>query len=187
MTELQYRNVTREIEGDLETILANDERQKPIILESDFKTDILPLLQRPFSTTAYIKYLEYIKEPTMPLRVASNEPNPTILFEVPPLHVGTNTSWSLDGTTTSVSHLMDYVSAQRGRTLQDLEPIITEFLTEISITKDISKKVFLEIGLILARYDLTFLTEDDEPMYSLGDSVNKEESSDTLFMDEYED
>lgn len=186
MSEKGYRNVTREIEANLDTILAEEERNKPIVFEHEFINRVIPLLQRPFDESCYREYLTYVKDPTLALRVVSNEPEPKVLFEVPPLQPSTITTTTVSGSTASVSNLIDYVAVQRTRTTEDFEPIISEFLNKISISPNTQRDTYVEIGLILARYGKSFLTNDSDVSEGLV-KIEPDHPTDDIFTDEYED
>ncbi|BEG72700.1 hypothetical protein [Pseudomonas phage PA1C] len=193
--EIRARHVTRGIDDCLNTIIANDEMQLPIILEDRFVKEVLPLLVRPWDTDNLTRYRKYVLELTNPLRVASNEAEPKILFTVPALYPRPATSWAADATTASISHVVDYIAIERERSLQDLEPYITEFLSSVSITTTVDKSVLIPLANILAMYNRTFEDESGNPLYTLAGGVPvkgsngsvRQQADTSSFDDDYED
>lgn len=189
LNDFRSRHVTREIDDCLSTILGNDERQKPIILESDFIKKVLPLLMHPFTENNLIEYKKYVVELTNPLRVASNEKESKILFEVPPMYLRPSTTITADSQTASIGNVLEHISIQRERTLEDFEPLILEYLTHVSLKTTPHKDILLPLANILARYGRTFVDDKGVPLYTLDNSDSKAiiTTSDTESKQDYED
>ena len=149
-------------------IMANDERQTPVVSEDVFEHQIVPLLQRPWDEKNLTIYKRYVVELTMPLRVAGIRDGKTVtLFTVPPLHARVDTSMSGIHDIT-VNHLIEHASMLRVRgTHEPVEKYVTEYLHQISQLVPIEEKLLVPLGAILALYGKTFLDDGHFPLYSL--------------------
>lgn len=79
----------------------------------------------------------------------------------------------MDGQTASISHVLDHIARDRHRTIQNLDPYIVEFLTDVSIKNSIDHQVLLPLAKILAMYGRTFEDDNGEPLYSLGGNTKQ--------------
>lgn len=149
-------------------IMANDERQTPVVSEDVFEHQIVPLLQRPWDEKNLAIYKRYVVELTMPLRVAGVRDGQTVtLFTVPPLHARVDTSMSGIHDIT-VNHLIEHASMLRVRgTNEPVEKYVAEYLHQISQLVPIEEKLLVPLGAILALYGKTFLDDGHFPLYSL--------------------
>lgn len=149
-------------------ILANDERQIPVVAEDVFERQIIPLLQRPWDERNLQLYKRYVVELTMPLRVAGVRNGETIiLFTVPPLHARVDTSMSGIHDIT-VNHLIEHASLLRLRgTNEPVEEYVAEYLHQISQLVPIEEKLLIPLGAILALYGKTFVDDGGFPLYEL--------------------
>lgn len=149
-------------------IMANDERQTPVVSEDVFEHQIVPLLQRPWDEKNLAIYKRYVVELTMPLRVAGVRDGQTVtLFTVPPLHARVDTSMSGIHHIT-VNHLIEHASMLRVRgTNEPVEKYVAEYLHQISQLVPIEEKLLVPLGAILALYGKTFLDDGHFPLYSL--------------------
>lgn len=163
----------QELERAMADILANDARQMPIVEESVFISQIIPLLQRPWLESNLTKYKRYVVELTMPLRVAGVRNGETvILFTVPPMHAPVDTtSASIHGIT--VNHLIEHASIMRHRgTNEPVDRYVADYLHQISQQVPIEQKLLVPIGAILGLYGKTLLDDLGHPLYTLDGVAN---------------
>lgn len=180
MTKPNYligmRVTNQEIDQICKGILGNDEHQTPIVGEDVFVTQIIPLLQRPWDLKNQDIYRRYVKELTMPLRVAGVRNGESIvLFTVPPLLARVDTSMGSIHDIT-VGHFINQADLIRTRgTNEPVDQYISEFLQMVSMSVPIENKTLVPIGAILALYDKTFVDDGGFPLYSLdGSTVPKD-------------
>lgn len=180
MTKPNYligmRVTNQEIDQICKGILGNDEHQTPIVGEDVFVTQIIPLLQRPWDLKNQDIYRRYVKELTMPLRVAGVRNGESIvLFTVPPLLARVDTSMGSIHDIT-VGHFINQADLIRTRgTNEPVDQYISEFLQMVSMSVPIENKTLVPIGAILALYDKTFVDDGGFPLYSLdGSTVSKD-------------
>lgn len=176
----------QEVERACNAILANDEYQMPIVGEDVFINQIIPLLQRPWDERNLALYKRYVRELTLPLRVAGvRDGETTVLFTVPPLHARVDTS-SASIHDITVGHLIEHVDLLRNRgTHEPVEEYVKEYLHQISQLKPAKDKLLVPIGAILAVYGKTFIDDGGFPLYSLDGSVTEVSgSSGNLPLDE---
>ncbi|ABY62952.1 hypothetical protein ST201phi2-1p120 [Pseudomonas phage 201phi2-1] len=158
----------QELDRAINDILANDERQTPVVGEDVFINHIIPILQQPWKEENLRKYGRYVVEPTQALRVAGVRDGKTVvLFTIPPLmgRVDT-TSPVVSGIT--VNQLVEYASIMRARhTGENVDGNVTEYLHQITNQIPPEQKVLVPIGAILGVYGKTFLDDMGHPLYSL--------------------
>jgi hypothetical protein len=166
------RVTNQEIDQICKGILGNDEHQTPIVGEDVFVTQIIPLLQRPWDLKNQDIYRRYVKELTMPLRVAGVRNGESIvLFTVPPLLARVDTSMGSIHDIT-VGHFINHADLIRTRgTNEPVDQYISEFLQMVSMSVPIEHKTLVPIGAILALYDKTFVDDGGFPLYSLDGST----------------
>lgn len=162
-----------DISSAADTIIANDEMHVPIILEDRFIKDVIPILVRPWDKKHLEAYKRFVVELTNPLRVATNEREPKVAFVVPALYPRPSTTWSANGQTASIAHVVDYIALERSRSIHNLDPYITEYLSSVSIKSTVDQSVLLPLAHILAMYGRTFEDEQGQPLYSLGSNTAK--------------
>lgn len=158
----------QEIDRICGDILSNDEHQTPIVGEDVFIRDVIPLLQRPWDVANQERYKRYVKELTMPLRVAGVRDGGThVLYTVPPLLARIDTSMGSIHDIT-VGHFVGQADLIRVRgSNEPVDQYVAEFLTMISMTVPIEKSTLIPIAGILSLYDKTFLDDGGFPLYSL--------------------
>lgn len=158
----------QEIDRICSDILSNDEFQTPVIGEDVFISQVIPLLQRPWDPRNQAIYKRYVKELTMPLRVAGVRDGETvILYTVPPLHARVDTSMGSIHDIT-VGHFVNQADLIRARgSSEPVDQYVSEFLQMISMTVPVEQSTLVPIGGILSLYDKTFLDDGGFPLYSL--------------------
>lgn len=158
----------QEIDRICGDILSNDEHQTPIVGEDVFIARIVPLLQRPWDPRNQDIYKQYVKELTLPLRVAGVRDGETrVLFTVPPLHARVDTSMGSIHDITA-SHFINQADLIRTRgSNEPVDQYISEFLQMISMTVPVEKSTLIPIGGILSLYGKTFVDDGGFPLYSL--------------------
>lgn len=158
----------QEIDRICSDILSNDEHQMPIVGEDVFQDSVIPLLQRPWDPRNQDIYKRYVKELTMPLRVAGVRDGETrVLFIVPPLHARVDTSMGSIHDIT-VGHFVNQADLIRNRgSSEPVDQYVSEFLQMISMTVPIEKSTLVPIGAILSLYGKTFVDDGGFPLYSL--------------------
>lgn len=163
----------QELERAMGDILANDERQTPIVGEDVFISQIIPLLQRPWDEDNLRKYKRYVAELTQPLRVAGVRDGKTVvLFTVPALHAPVDTTSPI-ATGITVNQLVEHASIMRSRhTGENVDHYVAEYLHEISNQLPPEQKLLVPLGAILGVYGKTFLDEMGHPLYSLEGVAN---------------
>jgi hypothetical protein len=162
----------QEIDRICSDILSNDEYQTPVIGEDVFISQVIPLLQRPWDPRNQAVYKRYVKELTMPLRVAGVRDGETvILYTVPPLHARVDTSMGSIHDIT-VGHFVNQADLIRARgSCEPVDQYVSEFLQMISMTVPVEQSTLVPIGGILSLYDKTFLDDGGFPLYSLDGSA----------------
>lgn len=164
----------QELERAMADILANDERQTPIVAEDVFINQIIPILQQIWKPENHKRYLRYVAEPMQSLRVAGVRDGKTVvLFKVPPLMGGVDTtSPVVNGIT--INQLVEYASIMRSRhTGENVDQNVTEYLTQITSQVTPEQKVLVPIAAILGVYGKTFLDDMGHPLYSLDGVANQ--------------
>lgn len=158
----------QELDRAMSDILANDERQTPIVTEDVFISQIIPILQRPCTEDNMRKWRRYVAEPMQPLRVAGIRDGKTVvLFTIPPLFGRVDTT-SPHATGITVNQLVEYASIMRSRhTGENVDNYIPEYLTSITNLSTPEQKVLIPIAAILGAYGKTFLDDEGKPMYKL--------------------
>lgn len=158
----------REIDRICNDIIANDERQMPVVAEDEFVERIIPLLQRPWDPNNQAIYKRYVHELTMPLRVAGVRDNQTVvLYVVPPLMARVDTSMGSIHDIT-VGHFINQADLMRVRgTTEPVDQYVNEFLQMVSFSVPIEKKTLVPIAAILSLYGKTFVDDGGFPLYSL--------------------
>lgn len=163
----------QELDRAMNDILANDERQTPIVGEDVFINQIIPILQQPWKEENLRRYRRFVVEPTQSLRVAGVRDGQTVvLFTIPPLmgRVDT-TSPVVNGIT--VNQLVEYASIMRARhTGENVDGNVTEYLHQITNQIPPEQKVLVPIGAILGVYGKTFLDDMGHPLYPLDGVAN---------------
>lgn len=162
----------QEIDRICNDIIANDEHQTPIVGEDVFISQVLTLLQRPWDPRNQDIYRRYVKELTMPLRVAGVRDGETfVLFTVPPLHARVDTSMGGIHDITA-AHFVNQADLIRTRgSSEPVDQYISEFLQMISMTVPVEHSTLVPIAGILSLYERTFLDDEGNPLYSLDGSV----------------
>lgn len=171
----------QEIDRICNDIISNDEHQTPVIGEDVFISQVIPLLQRPWDPRNQDIYKRYVKELTMPLRVAGVREGQTIvLFTVPPLHARVDTSMGSIHDIT-VGHFVNQAELIKSRgTTEPIDQYVSEFLAMISMTVPVENSTLVPIGAILALYDKTFVDDGGFPLYSLDGSTNTNRTGEVI-------
>jgi hypothetical protein len=171
----------QEIDRICNDILSNDELQTPIIGEDVFINQVIPLLQRPWDQRNQDLYKRYVKELTMPLRVAGVRDGKTVvLYTVPPLHARVDTSMGSIHDIT-VGHFINQAELIKSRgTTEPVDQYVSEFLQMISLTVPPEHSTLVPIGAILALYDKTFVDDGGFPLYSLDGSTKTNHSGEVI-------
>lgn len=164
----------QELERAMADILANDERQTPIVTEDVFINQLIPILQQPWKEENQRKWRRYVAEPMQSLRVAGGRDGQTVvLFTIPPLFGRVDTT-SPVATGITVNQLVEYASIMRSRhTGENVDGNVTEYLNEITHQIPPEQKVLVPIGAILGLYGKTFLDDMGHPLYSLEGVANE--------------
>lgn len=186
------------IEEICDTLLTQEELNKPYVFEDVFIRDIIPLLVRPWDPDNLVKYNNYVKELTNELRIFSREEKPKLLDTVPALYPRPTTTMPDSTTAATAGNLAQHLQQERLRSPFPQDHIMTDFLLNISITAPVEETVLKPLARILAKYGRAFEDDSGVPLYSLTeenlndkgktitleDSVELEQSS---YSDEYDD
>lgn len=164
----------QELQRAMADILANDERQTPIVGEDVFVNQIIPLLQRPWLESNLAKYKRFVAELTQPLRVAGVRDGQTVvLFTIPPLHAAVDTTSPITNGIT-INQLVEHASIMRSRHFaENVDGYVTEYLHQISNLLPPEQKLLVPLGAILGVYGKTFLDDMGHPLYSLDGVANE--------------
>ncbi len=180
------------------TLLAQEELNKPYVFEDVFIRDIIPLLVRPWDSDNLVKYNHYVKELTNELRILSREEKPQLLDTVPALYPRPTSTMPDSPTAATAGNLAQHLQQERLRSPFPQDHIMTDFLLRISATTPVEESVLKPLARILAKYGRAFEDDNGVPLYSLTednlnpktkvdslqDSVELEQSS---YSDEYDD
>lgn len=181
-----------------DTLLAQEELNKPYVFEDVFIRDIIPLLVRPWDPDNLVKYNHYVKELTNELRILSREEKPQLLDTVPALYPRPTSTMPDSTTAATAGNLAQHLQQERLRSPFPQDHIMTDFLLRISATTPVEESVLKPLARILAKYGRAFEDDDGVPLYSLTeDNLNPKAKVDSLqelveleqssYSDEYDD
>lgn len=186
------------IEEICNTLLAQEELNKPYVFEDVFIRDIIPLLVRPWDPDNLVKYNQYVKELTNELRILSREEKPQLLDTVPALYPRPTSTMPDSPTAATAGNLAQHLQQERLRSPFPQDHIMTDFLLRISATTPVEESVLKPLARILAKYGRAFEDDNGVPLYSLTeDNLNPKTNVDSLqdsveleqssYSDEYDD
>lgn len=184
------------IEEICDTLLTQEELNKPYVFEDVFIRDIIPLLVRPWDPDNLVKYNNYVKELTNELRILSREEKPQLLDTVPALYPRPTSTMPDSPTAATAGNLAQHLQQERLRNPFPQDHIMTDFLLRISATAPVEETVLKPLARILAKYGRAFEDDNGVPLYSLttdnlSDKVNPTQELPELeqssYSDEYDD
>lgn len=161
-----------DIGSALEAISHAVEIRLPIVTEDVFIRKVIPLLQHPWSEENINAWLDIVKEPMNPLRVAGRgENNETVvLFTVPSWFPRPGTSISKKGDV-SIEQIILYLRNENDRGNFGQDHYLAEYLESIAARNTTPEGILSNIAIILSRYDKTFVDLMGKPLYELGPST----------------
>lgn len=146
--------------SSMTAILEATDAATPVINESRFLAQVLPLLERPFYHQSMVAYTRFVHELTNALRVVSDSDPQKVLFEVPPFIQTTGVTLPAKGAPTSDTTLGNiYREGDRGA---DVNRMIANFMRSVTAKPDLQKTLLDPLKAILARYGRVMDMSDEK-------------------------